>query len=143
MILRLVDGGIPSFEWKLKRFEIIRSDEEINELKTKVDSGELDQKSAFKKKYEYKEDSMMNLDLYRKILQKLPNKPGCLVLAKVDKNNKMIILEIFKSEIDLREDFKHSKKQSKAEEIDRYSWLKNLSQEEEIKEVRFLIAKAA
>jgi hypothetical protein len=66
-----------------------------------------------------------------------------LVLAKVDKNNKMIILEIFKSEIDLREDFKHSKKQSKAEEIDRYSWLKNLSQEEEIKEVRFLIAKAA
>ena len=143
MILRLVDGGIPSFEWKLKRFEILRSEEEINELKLKVDSGELDQKKAFKKKYEYKEDSKMNFELYRKILQKLPNKPGYLVLAKVNENNKMIILEIFKSEIDLREDFKYSKIQSITEEVDRYSWLKNLSKEEGVKEVRFLLGRVS
>ena len=33
MALRLVDGGIPSFEWKLKRFEIPFSEEELEELK--------------------------------------------------------------------------------------------------------------
>ncbi len=143
MILRLVDGGIPSFEWKLKRFEIIRSEEEINELKIKVDSGELDQKTAFKKKYEYKEDTKMNLEFYNQILRKIPNKPGCLVLAKVEKNNKMVILEIFKSENDLREDFKYSKIKSISDELDRFSWIKNLSQEEGIKEVRFLIGRVA
>ena len=30
MTLRLVDGGIPSFEWKMKRFEIPFSDDELN-----------------------------------------------------------------------------------------------------------------
>ena len=30
MTLRLVDGAIPSFEWKMKRFEIPFSDDELN-----------------------------------------------------------------------------------------------------------------
>ena len=55
----------------------------------------------------------------------------------------MIILEIFKSEIDLREDFKYSKKQSIGDEIDRYSWLKQIAKEDEIREIRFLIGRAA
>jgi hypothetical protein len=143
MTLRLVDGGIPTFEWKLKRVVISRSKEELEELKIKIGLGELNEKEAFKKRYKYKEDPDMNFNLYRNILQKLPNKPGCLVLAKVDKNNKMIILEIFKSEIDLREDFKYSKKQSISEEIDRYSWLKQIAKEDGIREIRFLIGRTA
>lgn len=130
MYLKLVDGGIPTFEWKLKRVEISHSEKEF-------------EKTSTKKKFEYLEDPDSNLDLYRLILRKLPNKPGCLVLAKVDKNNKMIILEIFKSEIDLREDFKYSKKQSISEEIDRYSWLKQIAKEDGIREIRFLIGRAA
>ena len=97
MYLRLVDGGIPTFEWKLKRVEISHSEKEF-------------EKTSTKKKFEYIEDPNSNLDLYRLILRKLPNKPGCLVLTKVDKNNKMIILDVFKSEFDLREEFKYSKK---------------------------------
>jgi hypothetical protein len=44
MALRLVDGGIPSFEWKMKRFEIPFSENELIELKKKVEEGELDTK---------------------------------------------------------------------------------------------------
>jgi hypothetical protein len=130
MYLRLVDGGIPTFEWKLKRVEISHSEKEF-------------EKTSTKKKFEYIEDPNSNLDLYRLILRKLPNKPGCLVLTKVDKNNKMIILDVFKSEFDLREEFKYSKKQFIGEEIDRYSWLKQLSKEKGVREIRFLIGKVA
>jgi hypothetical protein len=142
MALRLVDGGIPSFEWKLKRFEIPYSTEELEELKRKVEDGELDEKKAFKKRYEYKDDPEVNLDLYRKILQKLPNMPGSLVLAKIE-GGSMVILEVFSSEIDLREEFKFSKKLLKGEELDRYSWLKKLTKEDGVGEIRFLIGRAA
>jgi hypothetical protein len=37
MPLRLVDGGIPSFEWKMKRFEIPFSEEEKMELNKKIE----------------------------------------------------------------------------------------------------------
>ena len=130
MYLRLVDGGIPTFECKLKRVEISHSEKEF-------------EKTSTKKKFEYIEDPDSNLDLYRLILRKLPNKPGCLVLSKVDKNNKMIILDVFKSEFDLREEFKYSKKQFIGKEIDRYSWLKQLSKEKGVREIRFLIGKVA
>ena len=130
MYLRLVDGGIPTFEFKLKRVEISHSEKEF-------------EKTSTKKKFEYIEDPDSNLDLYRLILRKLPNKPGCLVLTKVDKNNKMIILDVFKSEFDLREEFKYSKKQFIGKEIDRYSWLKQLSKEKGVREIRFLIGKVA
>lgn len=143
MILRLVDGGIPSFEWKLKRVEIIRSEGKLEELKMKVKTGRMAEKAAFKKQFEFKDDSEVNLNLYRKIIHKLPNKPGCLVLTKVDKFGKMIVLEVFKSDVDVREDFKKSKKIFFESEMDRYSWLKRIIQEETIKEIRFLIGKAA
>ena len=142
MKLRLVDGGIPSFEWKMKRFEIPFSDDELNELKKRVEEGELDEKKAFKKRYEMKDYPDFNLELYRKILRKLPAMPGNLVLAIVS-YRKIEIFEVFKSEFDLREDFKNSKKQLNGEEINRFNWLKNLTKENGINSVQFLIGRAS
>jgi hypothetical protein len=48
MTLRLVDGGIPSFEWKLKRVEIPMSKEALEELTRKVEEGKLDTKKRSK-----------------------------------------------------------------------------------------------
>ena len=44
MTLRLVDCGIPSFEWKLKRVEIPMSKEAVEELTRKVEEGKLEAK---------------------------------------------------------------------------------------------------
>jgi hypothetical protein len=142
MPLRLVDGGIPSFEWKMKRFEIPFSEEEKMELNKRIEEGGLDEKKAFKKRYELKDDPEANLELYRKILQKLPNMPGSLVLARLAAG-RLIILEVFKSELDLREEFKNSKKLVNGEEFDRYQWLKKLTKEDGLGPVRFLIGRAA
>lgn len=143
MILRLVDCGIPTFEWKFKKVEIFYSDEELNELKIKVDLGLLDAKKAFKKRFEYRDAFDVNFNLYRNILQKLPNKPGCLVLVKAKKDSSLEIIEIFKSDIDLREDFKYSKKQMIPTSIDRYAWLKKVALEDDVCEIRFLLGKVA
>ena len=67
MKLRLVDGGIPSFEWKMKRFEIPFSEDELNELQKRVEEGELDEKKAFKKRYEMKDLGELNYYLGMKI----------------------------------------------------------------------------
>lgn len=142
MALRLVDGGIPSFEWKLKRFEIPFSEDELNELKKRVEEGELDEKKAFKKRYEMKDNPEVNLELYRKILRKLPSMPGNLILFK-SSDGKMEIIEVFKSEFDLREDFKNSKKQLNGKQIDRFNWLKILTKENGIGSIQFLIGRSA
>jgi hypothetical protein len=142
MALRLVDGGIPSFEWKMKRFEIPFSENELIELKKKVEEGELDEKKAFKKRYEMKDAPETNLELYRKILRKLPSMSGNLILTKISEG-KMEIIEVFKSELDLREDFKNSKKLLNGEEFDRFNWLKKLIKENGINSVQFLIGRAA
>jgi hypothetical protein len=142
MALRLVDGGIPSFEWKMKRFEIPFSENELVELKKKVEEGELDEKKAFKKRYEMKDNPDVNLELYRKILRKLPSMPGNLILAK-SSDGKLEIIEVFKSELDLREDFKNSKKQLNGSELDRFNWLKKLTKENGIGSIQFLIGRAS
>ena len=142
MALRLVDGGIPSFEWKMKRFEIPFSENELIELKKKVEEGELDEKKAFKKRYEMKDNPDVNLELYRKILRKLPSMPGNLILAKFS-DGKLEIIEVFKSELDLREDFKNSKKRLNGGEIDRFNWLKKLTKENGIGSIQFLIGRAS
>lgn len=142
MKLRLVDGGIPSFEWKMKRFEIPFSEDELNELQKRVEEGELDEKKAFKKRFEMKDNPDVNLELYRKILRKLPSMPGNLVLAKIS-DGKMEIFEVFKSDLDLREDFKNSKKQLNGQEINRFNWLKRLTKENGINSVQFLIGRSA
>ncbi len=56
-----------------------------------------------------KDNPDVNLELYRKILRKPPSMPGNLILAK-SSDGKMEIIEVFKSEFDLRYDFKNSKK---------------------------------
>ena len=142
MALRLVDGGIPSFEWKMKRFEIPFSENELIELKKKVEDGELDEKKAFKKRYQMKDNTDLNLELYRKILRKLPSMSGNLILAK-SSEGKLEIIEVFKSELDLREDFKNSKKQLNGGEIDRFNWLKKLTKENGIGSIQFLIGRAS
>ena len=142
MALRLVDGGIPSFEWKMKRFEIPFSENELIELKKKVEDGELDEKKAFKKRYQMKDNTDLNLELYRKILRKLPSMPGNLILAKFS-DGKLEIIEVFKSELDLREDFKNSKKRLNGGEIDRFNWLKKLTKENGIGSIQFLIGRAS
>jgi hypothetical protein len=142
MALRLVDGGIPSFEWKMKRFEIPFSENELIELKKKVEEGELDEKKAFKKRYQMKDNTDLNLELYRKILRKLPSMSGNLILAK-SSEGKLEIIEVFKSELDLREDFKNSKKRLNGGEIDRFNWLKKLTKENGIGSIQFLIGRAS
>ena len=142
MALRLVDGGIPSFEWKMKRFEIPFSENELIELKKKVEQGELDEKKAFKKRYQMKDNTDVNLELYRKILRKLPSMSGNLILAK-SSEGKLEIIEVFKSELDLREDFKNSKKRLNGGEIDRFNWLKKLTKENGIGSIQFLIGRAS
>jgi hypothetical protein len=142
MALRLVDGGIPSFEWKMKRFEIPFSENELIELKKKVEEGELDEKTAFKKRYQMKDNTDVNLELYRKILRKLPSMSGNLILAK-SSGGKLEIIEVFKSELDLREDFKNSKKQLNGGEMDRFNWLKKLTKENGIGSIQFLIGRAS
>jgi hypothetical protein len=142
MALKLVDGGIPSFEWKMKRFEIPFSDDELQKLKKRVELGELDEKKAFKKRYVMKDNPDVNIELFRKILRKLPSMPGNLVLIR-NFAGKMEIIEVFKSEIDLREDFKNSKKRLNGEQLNRYSWLKKLIKENGISSVQFLIGRVA
>jgi hypothetical protein len=142
MKLRLVDGGIPSFEWKFKRFELPFSEEEMNLLNERIELGELDELTAFKKRYEMKDNPELNLELYRKILRKLPSMPGNLVLAKTSEG-KMEIIEVFKSELDLREDFKNSKKQLNDSDTDRFNWLKNLTKVNGISSIHFFLGRAA
>ncbi len=142
MKLRLVDGGIPSFEWKFKRIELPISEEEMTMLNERIELGELDELTAFKKRYEKKDNSELNLELYRKILRKLPSMPGNLVLAKTSEG-KMEIIEVFKSELDLREDFKNSKKQLNNVDTNRFNWLKNLTKVNGISSIQFFIGRAA
>ena len=89
-----------------------------------------------------KDNPDVNLELYRKILRKLPSMPGNLILAKFS-DGKLEIIEVFKSELDLREDFKNSKKQLNGGEIDRFNWLKKLTKENGIGSIQFLIGRAS
>ncbi len=84
----------------------------------------------------YHDDPEANLELYRKILRILPKIPASLELTKMI-GNSMVILEVFKSEIDLRGDFKQSKKYMCEEELDRYSWLKKCIKEKGIVKLVF------
>jgi len=140
MPLRLIDGGIPSFEWKMKRFELPLSEDEKLELLRKVELGELEEKKALKKKYEMRDDLESNLELYRKLISRIPSMPGKLVIG-VMIGGRLKVLSVFSSDFDLREEFKVSRKMVNDEELDRYSWLKRLTKEEGYSSVCFLIGK--
>ena len=140
MPLRLVDGGIPSFEWKRKRVENPFTDDEIFELRKKVELGELVEDEAFRKRYKLIDDADANLELYRKILTKIPPMPGKLVICTIT-DFKFKIHGFYSSDLDLREGFKHSLKTVDGCQIDRFSWLKKLALENGVSSVSFLLGR--
>ena len=140
MALRLVDGGIPSFEWKMKRVEIPFSEDEKTERQLKVERGELDEKVAFKKRFTLRDDVDANLERYRKLIRKIPSLPGRLVIGTMIAGN-FKILGVFTSETDLREDFRKSSKPVDGAEFDRFSWLKKLTKEDGFSSVCFRIGR--
>ncbi len=114
MAVRLIDCGIPNFELKKKRYELQESNEValIDEEPT----------SKKKKKYAYKDDADGQLELYKKILRKIPATPGKLMLISgADPNIK--IVEILTSDYNMREDFRTSRKINEGEMFDRFNWL--------------------
>jgi hypothetical protein len=114
MAVRLIDCGIPNFELKKKRYELQESNEValIDEEPT----------SKKKKKYAYKDDADGQLELYKKILRKIPATPGKLMLISgADPNIK--IVEILTSDYNMREDFRTSRKKNEEEMFDRFNWL--------------------
>jgi hypothetical protein len=75
-----------------------------------------------KKKYAYKDDADGQLELYKKILRKIPATPGKLMLISgADPNIK--IVEILTSDYNMREDFRTSRKKNEEEMFDRFNWL--------------------
>jgi hypothetical protein len=131
MAVRLVDCGIPNFELKKKRYELQEPNEEvlINEEST----------SKKKKKYAYKDDVDGQLELYKKILRKIPSTPGKLMLI-TGTDSSMKIIEILTSDYNLREDFRTSKKQVEEEEFDRFNWLMHKLRKCDHHSIRFVLA---
>ncbi len=140
MPLRLVDGGIPSFEWKKKRVEIPFTEDEILQLRKKVELGELEEEEAFRKKFKLIDDSDANLELYRRILNKIPPMPGRLVIC-TRKGNELHIHGFYNSDLDLREGFKNSLKTIGGSQMDRFNWLKKLALEDGFHSVSFLLGR--
>ena len=140
MALRLVDGGIPSFEWKMKRVELPFSEEEKTELQMKVELGELEEKAAFKKRFTLRDDLEANLERYRKLIQKIPALPGKLVIGTMIAGN-FKVLSVFSSDTDLREEFRKSSKPVDGADLDRFTWLKKLTKEDGLSSVCFLIGR--
>lgn len=137
MVLRLVDGGIPSFEWKMKRVELPFSEVEKTELQLKVERKE---KVAFKKRYVLRDDKEANLERYRKLIRKIPALPGKLVIGTVIDGN-LKVLNVFSSDTDLRDEFRKSLKSIDGVNLDRFTWLKKLTKEDGYSSVCFLIGR--
>lgn len=140
MALRLVDGGIPSFEWKMKRVELPFSEVEKTELQLKIELGELEEKVAFKKRFVLRDDQEANLERYRKLIRKIPALPGKLVIGTVIAGN-LKVLSVFSSDTDLREAFRKSLKSIDGVNLDRFTWLKKLTKEDRYSSVCFLIGR--
>ena len=140
MVLRLVDGGIPSFEWKMKRVELPFSEVEKTELQLKIELGERKEKVTFKKRYVLRDDQEANLERYRKLIRKIPALPGKLVIGTVIAGN-LKVLNVFSSDTDLREEFRKSLKSIDGVNLDRFNWLKRLTKEDGYSSVCFLIGR--
>jgi hypothetical protein len=140
MVLRLVDGGIPSFEWKMKRVELPFSEVEKTELQLKIELGERKEKVTFKKRYVLRDDQEANLERYRKLIRKIPALPGKLVIGTVIAGN-LKVLNVFSSDTDLREEFRKSLKSIDGVNLDRFNWLKKLTKEDGYSSVCFLIGR--
>ena len=131
MAVRLVDCGIPNFELKKKRYDL----QELNE----EDLVPEESTSKKKKKYAYKDDADAQLELYKKILRKIPATPGKLMLIS-GTDSSMKIIEILTSDYNMREDFRTSKKQIEEVEFDRFNWLMYKLRKCDLHSIRFVLA---
>jgi|GEM_PF-4383079 len=125
MALTLVDGGLPAFVWKKKRIEIPFSEAEKQKLQDLFESGLLTlEQLKKKKKYLLQDDTDANLETYRKLIRKIPNTAGRLIIG-VSTPTLFKPVSLLKAEFDLRETFKQPIVQQDGSELDRFSWLKN------------------
>ena len=131
MAVRMVDCGIPNFELKKKRYELQPSNDEI--LVQEDDSAKK------KKKYAFKDDTEGQLELYKKILRKIPAKSGKLMLI-TGTDSDFQLLGVLSSEDNLREDFRTSKKVVDGVEYDRFNWLMLKLRTSELRMIRFVLA---
>ncbi len=131
MAVRMVDCGIPNFELKKKRYELQIVDEEI--------LIEEEASSKKKKKYAFKDDVEGQLELYKKVLRKMPAKPGKLMLISGSDSN-FKLLEILTSDYNLREDFRTSRKVVDEVEYDRFNWLVYKLRSNDLRMIRFVLA---
>ncbi|MEN9399079.1 MAG: hypothetical protein RL632_180 [Bacteroidota bacterium] len=132
MAVRMVDCGIPNFELKKKRYELQTSNEEVLILEEEATPKK-------KKKYAYKDDEEGQLELYKKILQKIPSTPGKLMLISgTDSDFKLV--GILTSDYNMREDFRTSKKEVDGVEYDRFNWLMLKLRTSDLRTIRFVLA---
>ena len=137
MALRLVDVGIPTFEWKTKRIACLNFQNENEDFENITNPKE---KITSKKRYNRRDDHQLNLQNFRKIISKIPASSGKLVIAtKISGEFK--ILNVFSSDFDLREDFKTSSKLMDGVLLDRFNWLRKLTKESGYSSIIFLLAK--
>ncbi len=135
MPLRLVDVGIPTFEWKMKRVEC-----PVSECKNDLFNELSEKNQSLRKRYKLRGDKHTNLDRYRKLIRAIPACPGKLIIGS-HVGSRLEILGIFSSDLDLREAFKYSSVRFAGSEIGRYEWLKKLTTEERYSSICFLIGK--
>ncbi len=131
MAVRLVDCGIPNFELKKKRYELQELSEEVLIPEEST--------SKKKKKYAYQDDADGQLELYKKILRKIPATPGKLMLIS-GADSSMKIIEILTSDYNMREDFRTSKKHVEEVDFDRFSWLMYKLRHCDLHLIRFVLA---
>lgn len=139
MALRLIDVGIPTFEWKTKRVELFFSEEENTANQLQTECGKAKEKDTLKKRFELRDDHKSNLDRYRMLIRKIPTSPGIMVISGMI-SRKQKTISVIKSDNDLREAFKNSLKKYDGQEIDRFNWLKKLTTEDGYSFICFQIA---
>jgi hypothetical protein len=135
MPLRLVDVGIPTFEWKRKRVEWSVSECKKNRFNELSDKNE-----SLRRRYKLRGDVHTNLERYRRLIRAIPACPGKLIIG-TNVGRRLEILGILSSDVDLREAFKGSCVRFDGKEIDRYEWLKKLTTEEGYPSICFLIGR--
>jgi hypothetical protein len=140
MSVRLVDIGIPSFVRKTKRVLVPYTEEEIQELRRRINRREIAERRAFLPRFEIREDTKASLILYRKIIDKIPAMPGRLLILDKFGGSKTIITQI-NTEYDMREEFKGMMRTVNEIELDSFNYLRYLTNDRRIFEVQFLIGK--
>lgn len=140
MSIRLVDISIPSFVRKTIKVPAPYTEEEKQELRNRIEMGDITERKAFLPRFEIREDTKAGLILYRKILSKIPAMPGRLIIFDKYGGDKPYISQIY-SEYDMREEFKAMKRTVNDNELDSFNWLRYLTNERGVLEIQFYLGK--